>query len=46
MKRYIDETFLPEQRDNVIAQADVRAYRYRDVMTQQLFYKNLELIKK
>ena len=46
MKRYIDETFIPEQRDRVIELNDVRGYRFRNVLTQTLFYKLLEMIKK
>ena len=46
MKRYIDDIFLPEQRDNIIAQNDVRAFRFKDVLIQSLFNKDLELIKK
>ena len=46
MKRYIDDTFLSELRDSVIEQEDVRAYRYKDILTQNLFRKNMEIIKK
>lgn len=46
MKRYIDDTFLTELRDSVIEQEDVRAYMYKDILTQSLFRKNLEIIKK
>lgn len=46
MKRYIDAMFVPESRDNVITQEDVRAFMYKDILTQQLFRKNMELIKK
>jgi len=46
MKRYIDEFFTSERRDMVIEMTDVRAYKYSNLLTQQLFYKNLELIKK
>ena len=46
MKRYIDDTFLPEMRDNIIAQEDVRAFKYKDIYTQTLWRKNMELIKK
>ena len=46
MKRYIDDTFLSELRDSVIEQEDVRAYLYKDILTQSLFRKNLEIIKK
>lgn len=46
MKRYIDDTFITESRDNIIEMTDVRAYMYKDILTQSLWYKNLELIKK
>lgn len=46
MKRYINDTFIPEARDNIIAQEDVRAFMYKDILTQTLWRKNMELIKK
>ena len=46
MKRYINDTFIPEARDNIIAQEDVRAFKYKDILTQSLWRKNMELIKK
>lgn len=46
MKRYIDTTFLTEQRDTVIEINDVRGFMFKDILTQSLFYKNLEIIKK
>jgi len=46
MKRYINDTFIPELRDNIIEQEDVRAYKYKDILTQSLWRKNMELIKK
>ena len=46
MKRYINEVFIPEQRDAVIEQEDVRHYKYKDILTQSIFRKNLELIRK
>lgn len=46
MKRYINDQFIPELRDSVIEQEDVRAYKYKDILTQSLFRKNLEAIKK
>lgn len=46
MKRYIDNFFDTTLRDSVIEQNDVRAYKFKDILTQQLFYKNLEIIKK
>lgn len=46
MKRYIDDAFLTELRDMVIERNDVRSWRFKDILTQNLFYKNLEIIKK
>lgn len=46
MKRYINDTFIPEARDNIIEQEDVRAFKYKDILTQSLWRKNMELIKK
>ena len=46
MKRYINDQFLPDLRDNIIEQEDVRAFKYKDVLTQSLWRKNMELIKK
>lgn len=46
MKRYIDEVFNPELRDSVIEINDVRGFRFRNILTQTLFYKALEGIKK
>lgn len=46
MKRYINDQFIPELRDNIIAQEDVRAFRYKDILTQSLWRKNMEMIKK
>lgn len=36
MKRYINDQFLPDLRDNIIEQEDVRAFRYKDILTQSL----------
>lgn len=46
MKRYINDTFVPEARDNIIEQEDVRAFKYKDILTQSLWRKNMEIIKK
>ena len=46
MKRYINDIFIPEARDNIIAQEDVRAFKYKDLYTQTLWRKNMESIKK
>ena len=46
MKRYIDDTFIPSLRDSIIQQEDARAFKYKDILTQSLWRKNMELIKK
>lgn len=46
MRRYIDEYFDLALRDSVIEQSDVRAFKFKDILTQNLFNKNLEIIKK
>ena len=46
MKRYIDDIFIPELRDSVIEQQDVRNFYFKDILTQTLFNKELEIIKK
>ena len=46
MKRYIDDKFLPDLRDSIIEQEDVRAFKYKDILTQSLWRKNMEFIKK
>lgn len=46
MKRYIDDMFDSLLRDSVIERYDVRAYRFKDVLTQTRFSKDLEIIKK
>lgn len=46
MKRYVNNVFLPELRDSIIEQEDVRAFKYKDLLTQTLWRKNMEAIKK
>ena len=46
MKRYINNQFLPEVRDSIIEQEDVRAFKYKDIYTQTTWRKNMEAIKK
>lgn len=46
MKRYLDDTFTPEMRDSVIERADVRAFMFKDLITQTRFNNQLSLIKK
>ena len=33
MKRYINDAFIPELRDNIIEREDVRAFKYKDILT-------------
>ena len=46
MRRYIDDYFNEMNRNTIIELNDVRAYYFKDILTQNLFYKNLEIIKK
>lgn len=46
MKRYINDQFIPELRDSIIEQEDVRSFKYKDILTQSLWRKNMEIIKK
>ena len=46
MKRYIDEVFNVDNRDTIIEINDVRGFKFKDILTQTLFYKALENIKK
>lgn len=45
MVAYLDGLFSPELRDGVINQFHLRGYRFRDLITQKQFKKELELIK-
>lgn len=46
MKRYIDDIFNPELRDQVFAQQDARAFKFHNLLTQKQFQYQLSLIKK
>ena len=46
MKRYIDDVFDTQLRDSVIEMEDVRYYYYTSILTQSLFRKSMEAIKK
>ena len=46
MKRYIDENFNPEVRDDVFEQYDCRAFKYANLLTQKQFGYQLSLIKR
>lgn len=45
MRPYIDEIFTPEARANVFAMFDARYLWFRNLVTQRLFQKELELLK-
>lgn len=45
MRPYLDEKFSTESRDGIMALYDARALFFRDLVTQKLFQKNLELLK-
>lgn len=46
MKRYVDDLFIPSTRDSIIEQEDVRAFKYKDILTQSLWRKCMEIVKK
>jgi len=46
MKRYIDAEFITESRDSVIERNDARYFKFKNILTQNLFYKELEMIKR
>lgn len=46
MKRYINERFYPEVRDNIFAINDARAFKFKNLITQKKFNYQLSLIKK
>ena len=45
MRPYLDLVFTTEQRDLVFKQFDARLYRFRDLITQKQFKRQLELLK-
>lgn len=45
MRKFIDEVFITEARDTVLALYDSKSYLYRDLITQKLFKKNLVMLK-
>ena len=46
MRRYIDEEFFPEIRDQVFEQYDARSFKYANLLTQKQFGYQLSLIKR
>lgn len=46
MRRYVDEQFSPEMRDQVFAQYDARAFKFKNLLTQKQFGYQLSLVKK
>ena len=45
MRPYIDETFIPKNRDEVIANFDTRTYLYRNMITFKRFQKAIMDVK-
>lgn len=45
MRPYIDDVFVPQNRDNVFQMFDSRCYKFRDLITFKKFQKELELLK-
>lgn len=45
MRPYLDEVFNTEARDNILVQFDNRYLFFRDLVTQKIFQKNLELLR-
>lgn len=46
MRRYVYELFTAETRDEIFELHDTRAFRYRNLITQQVFSHQLSLIKR
>ena len=46
MRRYVDEQFAPELRDQVFGQWDARAFKFDCLLTQKQFAYQLSLVKK
>ena len=45
MRPYLDEKFIPELRDSVLELFNTRSFYFRNLITQKLFKKQLELLK-
>ena len=45
MRPYLDEKFIPELRDTVLELFNTRSFYFRNLITQKLFKKQLELLK-
>lgn len=45
MRKFLDEVFVTERRDTVLSLYDSKSFLYRDLITQKLFKKNLEMLK-
>lgn len=46
MRRYIDDYFYPERRDQIFELYDARAFRFKNLLTQKRFGFELSLIKR
>lgn len=45
MRKFLDEVFVTEARDTILALYDSKSLLYRDLITQKTFKKNLEMLK-
>lgn len=45
MRPYLDETFITQNRDNIILQFDSRSYMYKNLVTFKFFQKEMQLLK-
>lgn len=45
MRPYINEVFIPKERDNVLLVFDSRGYKFHNLITFKMFQKELELLK-
>lgn len=45
MRKFLDAVFVVETRDNIIQMYDSRSLRFRDLITQKKFKKELQLLK-
>lgn len=45
MRPYLDEVFILEARDTIIQQYDTRCFKFKNLITQKRFKKELELLK-
>lgn len=46
MRRYLDEIFVVEDRDTIVAMNDAKALHFKDLITQKKFHRCLSILKK